>query len=91
MLQLLHACGLLRGSFRPGDESVGCVPSFVNAMALWSNVRIGAAHAKSLDQMNVCVHHAVSDITGVTGMGILHAIVDGNGIPMLHICAIAVA
>ena len=28
---------------------------------------------KSLDQMNVRVHHAVSDITGVTGMAIIRA------------------
>jgi hypothetical protein len=36
---------------------------------------------KSLDQMNVCVHHAVSDITGVTGMAIIRAIVDGQRDP----------
>ncbi|MCP4936374.1 MAG: IS110 family transposase, partial [bacterium] len=35
----------------------------------------------SLDQMNVCVHHAVSDITGVTGMAIIRAIVDGQHDP----------
>src|SRR5262249_40055341 len=33
---------------------------------------------KSLDQMNVRVHRAVSDIDGVTGMAILRAIVDGE-------------
>src|SRR5256885_13494220 len=33
---------------------------------------------KSLDQMNVRVHRAVSDIDGVTGMAILRAIVDGK-------------
>jgi hypothetical protein len=36
---------------------------------------------KSLDQMNICVHHAVSDITGVTGMRIIRAIVDGERDP----------
>jgi transposase len=36
---------------------------------------------KSLDQMNVCVHHAVSDITGATGMAIIRAIVDGQRDP----------
>jgi hypothetical protein len=33
---------------------------------------------KSLDQMNVRVHRAVSDIDGATGMGILRAIVGGE-------------
>jgi hypothetical protein len=36
---------------------------------------------KSLDQMNICVHHAVSDITGVTGLAIIRAIVDGERDP----------
>jgi len=31
--------------------------------------------------MNVCVHHAVSDISGVTGMAIIRAIVDGERDP----------
>jgi len=35
---------------------------------------------KGLDQMNVCVHHAVSDITGATGMAIIRAIVEVNAI-----------
>ena len=33
---------------------------------------------KSLDQMNVRVHRAVSDIDGVTGMAILRAIAGGE-------------
>jgi transposase len=36
---------------------------------------------KSLDQMNVRVHRAVSDITGVTGMKIIRAIVSGERDP----------
>jgi transposase len=81
-LQLLHACGLLRGSFRPGDEICRLRAlirerhSVVEQRSDW--VR---RMQKSLDQMNVCVHHAVSDITGVTGMAIVHAIVDGQRDP----------
>jgi len=37
-----------------------------------------AADAESLDQMNVRVHRAVSDIDGVTGMAIMRAIVGGE-------------
>ena len=33
---------------------------------------------KSLDQMNVRVHRAVSDIDGMTGMAIIRAIVAGE-------------
>lgn len=81
-LQLLHSCGLLRGSFRPGDEICRLRAlirerhSVVEQRSDW--VR---RMQKSLDQMNVCVHHAVSDITGVTGMAIVHAIVEGERDP----------
>ncbi len=33
---------------------------------------------KSLDQMNVRVHRAVSDISGTTGMAIIRAIAEGE-------------
>ncbi|MCP4237465.1 MAG: IS110 family transposase, partial [Aestuariibacter sp.] len=81
-LQLLHACGLLRGSFRPSDDICRLRALFrerntmVDQRSDWVR-RI----QKSLDQMNVCVHHAVSDITGVTGMAIIRAIVDGERDP----------
>jgi hypothetical protein len=81
-LQLLHACGLLRGSFRPGDDICRLRAlirernSIVEQRSDWLR-----RMQKSLDQMNVCVHHAVSDISGVTGMAIIHAIVDGERDP----------
>jgi transposase len=81
-LQLLHACGLLRGSFRPGDDICRLRAlirernTVVDQRSDWIR-RI----QKSLDQMNVCVHHAVSDISGVTGMAIIRAIVGGERDP----------
>jgi transposase len=81
-LQLLHACGLLRGSFRPGDDICRLRAlirernNIVEQRSDW--VR---RMQKSLDQMNVCVHHAVSDITGVTGMAIIRSIVAGERDP----------
>lgn len=36
---------------------------------------------KALDQMNVQVHHAVTELTGVTGMAIVRAIVEGERDP----------
>lgn len=81
-LQLLHACGLLRGSFRPVDDICQLRAlirernNVVDQRSDW--VR---RMQKSLDQMNVCVHHAVSDISGVTGMAIIRAIVGGEQDP----------
>jgi hypothetical protein len=40
---------------------------------------------KSLDQMNICIHKAVSDIDGWTGKAIIKAIIDGERDP--HILA----
>jgi len=81
-LQLLHACGLLRGSFRPGDDICQ-----LRALIRERNTIVDQRSdwlrrmQKSLDQMNICVHHAVSDISGVTGMAIIRAIVEGERDP----------
>ena len=81
-LQLLHACGLLRGSFRPSDDICRLRAlmrerdTMIDQRSDWIR-----RMQKSLDQMNICVHHAVSDITGVTGMAIIRAIVDGQRDP----------
>lgn len=78
-LQYLHAVGLLHASFRP-PAAVCAVRSLVRHRE--SLVRTGCEHLqrlqKALDQMNVQVHHAVSDITGETGLAILDAIVAGE-------------
>jgi len=81
-LQLLHACGLLRGSFRPSDD-ICRLRALIRERSMMVDQRSDWVRRmqKSLDQMNVCVHHAVSDITGVTGMAILHAIVGGERDP----------
>lgn len=81
-LQLLHSCGLLRGSFRPSD-------SICQLRALQrerANMVAEATRAlqrmqKALDQMNVQVHRAVTDLAGKTGMAIVGAIVAGERDP----------
>ena len=78
-IQRLHSCGLLRGSFRP-EEAVCMLRTLVRDKA---NLVAGSGDwlrrmQKSLDQMNVRVHRAVSDIDGVTGMAILRAIAQGE-------------
>lgn len=81
-VQLLHACGLLRGSFRPSDEicRLRALIRERNTMVQQRSDWVRRMQ-KCLDQMNVCVHQAVSDITGVTGMAIIRAIVNGERDP----------
>jgi transposase len=78
-LQQLHSCGLLRGAFRP-PEDVAAVRSILREKDSLTAMRTQAIQQmqKSLDQMNIRVHHAVSDIDGKTGTAIIQAIVDGE-------------
>jgi transposase len=81
-LQQLHEHGLLRGSFRPQDRVVRLRAFLRHREGL---VDQAAAHIqrmqKALMQMNVQLHHVVADITGVTGMKIIRAIVGGTHDP----------
>ncbi len=78
-LQYLHSVGLLHASFRP-PAAVCAVRSLLRHRD--SLVRTGCEHLlrvqKALDQMNVQLHHVVSDITGETGLAILDAIIKGE-------------
>ena len=79
-IQRLHSCGLLRGSFRP-PEAVCLLRTLVRDKAANLVAESGdwvRRMQKSLDQMNVRVHRAVSDLDGVTGMAILRAIAEGE-------------
>ena len=81
-IQRLHGCGLLRGAFRP-QESICMLRTLVRDKA---NLVAESGDwvrrmQKSLDQMNVRVHRAVSSIEGVTGMAIVQAIVSGERNP----------
>src|SRR5713226_4332802 len=81
-IQLLHSCGLLQGSFRPGDAIVA-LRAIQRQLANLVNERSRCVQwmQKALDQMNVQVHRAVSDLTGTTGMAIVRAIVAGERDP----------
>jgi transposase len=82
-IQLLHSCGLLRGSFRPGDAIVA-MRAIHRQLANLADERTRCVQwmQKALDQMNVQVHRAVSDLTGTTGMAIVRAIVAGERDPV---------
>jgi transposase len=82
-IQYLHSVGLLRASFRPGDQICAI-------RSLWrhreSLVQMAAEHTmhmqKALSQMNIQLHHVLSDITGLSGMAILDAILAGERDPV---------
>ena len=78
-LRQLHSYGLLRGSFRPTAE-IATLRAYLRQRERL--VEYAAAHIqhmqKALMEMNVQLHHVVSDITGVTGMKIIRAIVAGE-------------
>jgi transposase len=81
-IQRLHSYGLLRASFRPPD-------SVLALRAYWrlrqTQIRNAASHIehmqKALEQMNVKLTEVVSDITGLTGMSIIDAILEGERDP----------
>jgi transposase len=82
-IQRLHSYGLLTASFRPEDQVVvlrgylrqrqmliGCAAQHIHHMQ------------KALEMMNVKLAEVVSDITGVTGMAIIKAILRGQRAPL---------
>jgi transposase len=81
-LQQLHSCGLLQGSFRPAEWTCRLrALTRERATLVAERTRIVQRMQKALDQMNVQVHHAVSDLTGKTGLAIVRAIVAGERDP----------
>jgi transposase len=82
-LPQLHTFGLLAAAFRP-DEPICVLRAYLRQRALL--VEQGAQHIqhmqKSLTQMNLKLDRVLSDITGVTGMLIIDAILDGERNPL---------
>jgi transposase len=78
-LQFLHSVGLLRPAFRP-EEDICAVRTLLRHRS--ELVQAASQHVqhmhKSLTQMNLQIHHVISDITGVTGLAIVDAIVAGQ-------------
>jgi transposase len=81
-LQYLHSVGLLKASFRP-EQAVCEIRSLMRhreSLVEMASVHVQHMH-KALDQMNLQIHHVISDITGVTGLAIVDAIADGQTNP----------
>ena len=81
-LRYLHSVGLLRGSFRPADEVCAVRALLRHRDNLIKTAARSVSHMqKAYNQMNIHLHHAISDLTGVTGLAITDAILDGQRDP----------
>src|SRR4249920_1386231 len=82
-LQRLHEYGLLRASFRP-ERRIAALRDYLRQRERLLDY--AASHIqhmqKALMQMNLQLHHVVSDITGATGMRIIRAFVAGERNPV---------
>jgi transposase len=81
-LQQLHSMGLLQASFRPPDQVCVVRSLMRHRESLVQSASQQVLHMqKSLDQMNLHLHHVMSDITGKTGLAIRDAIFVGQRDP----------
>lgn len=78
-IQQVHSLGLLNASFRPAQQ-VCAVRSLLRHRE--GLVQMGSQQVllmqKALDQMNLQLHHVLSDITGTSGLAMLDAILAGE-------------
>ncbi len=83
-LQRLHSYGLLEAAFRP-TEQVCTLRAYVRQRM--NLVRYAASHIqhmqKALAQMNLQLANVVADISGVTGMRIIKAVLAGERDPLV--------
>jgi len=92
-LQYLHSVGLLRASFRPEDAICQVRSLLRHRVGL---VEMAAQHIqhmqKALSQMNLQLHHALSDLTGQSGLAIVDAILAGERSPekLAELCDVRV-
>ncbi len=78
----LHTYGLLRAAFRPTDAVCRLRTLQRHRRALVESSSRHVLHMqKALDGMNLHVHHALSDLTGVSGLAMMDAIVQGERDP----------
>jgi len=82
-LQRLHSYGLLTASFRPAEQIV-VLRSYLRQRQML--LRYAGQHIqhmqKALEEMNVKLPEVVSNITGVTGLAIIRAILAGQRDPL---------
>lgn len=78
-LQQLESFGLLTASFRPAAQ-ICVLRSYMRQRQML--IDYGSRHVqqmqKALTEMNIKLQHVISDLTGVTGLAIVRAILDGE-------------
>jgi transposase len=82
-IQQLHTFGLLSGAFRP-DEQTCTLRGYVRQRAMlveYASHHVQHIH-KALDQMNIKLNKVITEVTGVTGMKIIRAILAGERDPV---------
>jgi len=78
-LQRLHSYGLLNASFRPADEMCVLRSYLRYRDELVCARSVQCQHMqKALQQMNVQLHQVLSDITGLSGLRIIEALLAGE-------------
>lgn len=85
-IQKLHRCGLLNASFQPDNytRALRSVVRHRGTLVSLCSADINRMQ-KALELMNIKVHTVISDLSGVTGMRIVEAIVNGERDP--HVLA----
>lgn len=77
-LQQLGTFGLIKGAFRPADAILPLRAYLRQRDMLIKSSAVHVQHMqKALTQMNLQLHHVISDITGATGLEIIRNIVAG--------------
>ena len=78
-IRQLHSCGLLSASFQP-DQFTRTLRSYMRHRK--NLVEMAATHIrmiqKGFEQMNIKLHHVITDITGKSGQAIIQAIISGE-------------
>ena len=81
-LHYLHSVGLMARAFRPAAEVRGVRALWRQRDALVRQCGWHIQHIhKALDQMNLQIHHVIADITGLSGLAIVEAILQGERDP----------
>jgi transposase len=78
-LQFLHSVGLLRAAFRP-EQNICAVRTLLrhrSELVMAASQHVQHMH-KALTQMNLQIHHVISDVTGTTGLAIVDDILAGQ-------------
>jgi transposase len=81
-LATLHAHGLLRASFVP-EAAIRQLQDYMRLRG--DHISMAATHVqhcqKALERMNLKIHDVISQLTGVSGLAIIRAILDGERDP----------